>query len=176
MLKLGVVSDTHKHIANLGKALDFLKAQGAILYVHLGDDYEDPDDFRDFNFVRVPGVYSEIYADENIPNRLVKNIVGWRLFLTHTISSHPNDLPGDIRPEDIISERRADAVVFGHTHVPEIKEDGGMLFLNPGHLKNEDKKGFPPTFAYVELSMNRMIVRVHELLEHRVLMEHAFRR
>ncbi len=176
MLKLGVFSDTHKHIKNLSRALDFLKGQGANVFIHLGDDYTDPDETGEHDFVRVPGVFSEVYADKKIPNRLIKNIVGWRVLLTHTVSSHPNDLPEDLKPEDIINGRRADAVFFGHTHVPEIKEDGGIIFVNPGHMKNEDKRGFPPTFAYIELSMNRMIVRIHKLVEYEILMEQTFRR
>jgi len=176
MLKLGILSDTHKHITNLSKALGFLVDQGASLFFHLGDDYDDPADFRGFDFVRVPGVYCDVYADKNIPNRILKNVAGWRLLLTHTISSHPNDLPGDIKPEDVINGRLADAVFFGHTHVPEIREEGRMLFLNPGHLKNEDKKGFPPTFACVELSMNRMIARIHNLHDHSILKEQTFHR
>ncbi|UCD05756.1 MAG: metallophosphoesterase family protein [candidate division WOR-3 bacterium] len=176
MLKLGVVSDTHKHITNLSRALDFLKSEGASMFIHLGDDYTDPEEIGEHDFVRIPGVFSATYTDESIPNRLIKNVVGWRLFLTHTLSSHPNDLPGDIRPEDIINGRRADAVFFGHTHVPEIKEDYGIVFMNPGHLKNDDKRGSPPTFAYIELSMNRMIIRIHKLLEFEILKEHTFRR
>ena len=146
------------------------------MFIHLGDDYTDPDELGEHELVRVPGVFSAAYADASIPNRFIKDIVGWRLFLTHTLSSHPNDLPGDMTPEEIINGRRADAVFFGHTHVPEIKEDHGIVFMNPGHLKNEDKRGSPPTFAYVELSMNRMILRIHTLLEFGILMEHTFRR
>lgn len=176
MLKIGVLSDTHKHITNLSRAHDFLKGEGASMFIHLGDDYTDPDEIGERNFVRVPGVFSEAYTDRNIPNRLIKNVVGWRLLLTHTLSSHPNDLPGDIDPEEIIKGRRADAVFFGHTHVPELREEGCILFLNPGHLKNEDKRGFPPTFAYVEVSVNRMISRIHKLHDYSILMEQTFRR
>ena len=176
MLKIGVLSDTHKHITNLSRAHDFLKDEGAGMFIHLGDDYTDPDEIGERNFVRVPGVFSESYTDRNVPNRLIKNVVGWRLLITHTLSSHPNDLPGDIDPEEIIKGRRADAVFYGHTHVPEIREDLGVVFMNPGHLKNEDKRGFPPTFACVAVSMNRMILRIYELQEYTVLMEHTLRR
>lgn len=176
MMRLGVVSDTHKHIANLNKAIDFLKSQSVAMFIHLGDDYADPDETAERDFLRVPGVFSDVYADERIPNRIIKNVIGWRLLLTHTVASHPNDLPRDLKPEDVIRERRVDVVLYGHTHVPEIKQEDGIIFVNPGHLKNEDKRGAPATFAYVELTMSHMLARIYRLTDYEIFEERTFRR
>ena len=175
-MKLGVVSDTHKHIVNLSKALELLKKQGVDKIIHLGDDYTDIDELAERNIVRVPGVFGEAYQDEKIQNRKVENYVGWRFLLTHTISSHPNDQPGDPKPEELIKDERIQVVLYGHTHVPEIRQDRRVIFINPGHLKNEDKKGFPPTFGYIELSIDRILVRIHELREGSILKEERFRK
>jgi putative phosphoesterase len=176
MVRIGIVSDTHKHIANLSSAVDFLHQIGATTLIHLGDDYTDVDEIALPDVIRVPGVFSDVYRDERIPNRIIKNIIGWRLLLSHTLASHPNDLPGDLRPEDVIRDRRADVVLFGHTHMPGITEEDGVIFINPGHLKNEDKRGFPPTFALVELSVKRMIARILRLSDHAIIAEHVFAR
>ncbi len=176
MIRIGIVSDTHKHIVNLIRAVDLLKQRSATTLIHLGDDYTDPDEIALDDVIKVPGVFSDMYQDEQIPNRIIKNIVGWRLLLTHTPVSHPNDLPGDLKPEDVIRDRRVDVVLFGHTHVPVIREENGIIFVNPGHLKNEDKRGFPPTFASVELSIKRMIARIHRLSDQAIIAEQIFPR
>jgi len=173
---LGVVSDTHKHIVNLSKALDFLQKQGVDKIIHLGDDYTDIDQLAEQNIMRVPGVFSDAYQDEKIQNRRVENFAGWRFLLSHTISSHPNDLPGDPKPEELIKEQKVHVVLYGHTHVPEIKQDRRVIFINPGHLKNEDKRGFPPTFGYVELAIDKILVRIYALRDGAVLYEDRFRK
>ena len=176
MTRLGLVSDTHKHIANLNRAIEFLKTLDVNMFIHLGDDYTDPEETGERDFLRVPGVFGEVYTDEKIPNRMIKNVAGWRLLLTHTITSHPNDLPGDPKPEDLIRDRRVDVVLYGHTHLPEIRNEKGIIFLNPGHLKNEDKRGSPATFAFVELTIDRMLARIYRLADYGVLTESTFRR
>ncbi|UCD19736.1 MAG: YfcE family phosphodiesterase [candidate division WOR-3 bacterium] len=175
-MRLGVISDTHRHIVNLTKALEYLKTQGAKMFIHLGDDYADIEETAERDFLRVPGVFSEVYTDARTPNRVIKNVVGWHLLLTHTVASHPNDLPGDAKPEDLIRDRKVDVVLYGHTHLPEIRQEKGIIFINPGHLKNEDKRGSPASFAFLELTMNRMLARIHRLADYEVIMENAFRR
>lgn len=175
-MKLGVVSDTHKHIVNLSKAMDYLTAQGVDRVIHLGDDYTDADEIGVQNVIRVPGVFCDAYQDSKIRNRLVHNFAGWRFLLSHTLASHANDLPDDPKPEVLIRDKRVHVVLYGHTHIPEIKQEHGVIFINPGHLKNEDKKGFPPTFGYIELTINTLLVRIYILRGSSILKEDKFHR
>ena len=72
-MKIGCLSDTHKNIKNLNSALEFLKNSGAETIIHLGDDYTDIDECGEENVVRVPGVFSNMYQDPEIPNRRVED-------------------------------------------------------------------------------------------------------
>ena len=45
----------------------------------------------------------------------------------------------------------------------EAKVHDGILFVNPGHLKKEDKKGFPPTFAILDIEDRKVTVRILDL-------------
>lgn len=175
-MKLGVISDTHKHIVNLSKAVKFVKEMGVDKIIHLGDNYEDIDEIGERDVIRVPGVFSDVYQDKKIQNRRVENLGGWRFLLTHTISSHPNDLPEDLVPEDLIHAQKVQVVLYGHTHMPEIKQERGIIFLNPGHLKNEDKRRFPPTFGYVELTISRLLMRIYDLRGCSVRQEERYRK
>ena len=175
-MKLGVMSDTHRHIVNMSKAVKFLRGMDVKRIIHLGDEYTDAEEIGESDIVRVPGVFSDAYQDKEIENRRVDNFCGWRFLLTHTIASHPNDLPDDLRPEEMINTDRVHVVLFGHTHVPEIYREKGMIFMNPGHLKNEDKKGFPPTFGYVELTINLLVLRIYDLRDFSVRQEERYRK
>ncbi|MCK4941499.1 YfcE family phosphodiesterase [candidate division WOR-3 bacterium] len=175
-MKLGVISDTHRHIVNFSKAVDFLQDRSVDKIIHLGDDYSDVDELGERGILRVPGVFSDAYQDAKIPNRMVENYGGWRFLLSHTVSSHPNDLPGDLVPEDLIRDKRVKVVLYGHSHMPDIKQEHGIIFFNPGHLKNEDKKGFPPTFGYIELTIADLLVRLYNLRDYSIFREEKFRK
>jgi putative phosphoesterase len=53
---------------------------------------------------------------------------------------------------EALAEAHADAslVVFGHTHVPVIREVGRVLVVNPGSC-GKKLKGYPPCVAHVTL-------------------------
>ena len=70
--------------------------------------------------------------------------------ITHTECCHENDLPDDIKPEEIVSKKAVDIILHGHAHIPRIEQKQSILYINPGHLKTEDKKGYPPTVAVVD--------------------------
>ena len=165
-MKIGVVSDTHGHIENLQKAIKALEGMGAQVICHLGDDYDDLKAVqfpRRMELVQVPGVFSTYYRDPEIPNRVVREWEGKRFLLTHTRGRHENDLPTDPDPQELVSRHEVDVVLYGHSHIPDLKEEEGVLWINPGHLKDEDKKGYPPTFALISLEGSDLQVKVFEL-------------
>ena len=61
--------------------------------------------------------------------------------MSHTDVSHANDRRDDPKPEDLIAAGRVDVLLSGHSHKPLICKEDGLLRVNPGHLKDEDKKG-----------------------------------
>jgi hypothetical protein len=173
-MKVGVVSDSHGEVENLKKAAEMLVEDHKVrVIVHLGDNFDDPEVLKhlDVRIVKVPGVFSAYYQDNNILNRKVESFHDKKVLITHTESSHENDLPGDIKPEEITKEKKVDVVLYGHTHIPAVDEKQGILYINPGHLKTEDKKGFPPTFAVVDFA-DRISIDIFnlsgELIKHEV--------
>ncbi|OPX17807.1 hypothetical protein BXT86_04550 [candidate division WOR-3 bacterium 4484_100] len=173
-MKLGVVSDSHSYIKNLNRAVEALNRLGAEVIIHLGDNYQDMEQIGGENFLRVPGVFSDYYQDKNIPNRLIKDFAGWRFLLTHTVDSHPNDLPDDIRPEELFAENRVDVVLYGHTHIPDIEKKGNIIFINPGHLRDTDKKGFPPSFCLIDVTPEMLKAEIHTLNNLEIFKEAIF--
>jgi hypothetical protein len=165
-LNLAVFSDTHGHCALLRQVVGgILQDRHMDLLVHLGDDYDDAEVFYEFEtpYLRVPGVYSDYYVDPRVPNRRIEDFEGWRTLLTHTRESHANDPRRSIKPERLIAQNEVDIVLFGHTHRPYLAEEKGILFVNPGHLKDRDKKGHEPTCALLDIRADAVGVRVEGL-------------
>ncbi|RLG72524.1 MAG: YfcE family phosphodiesterase [Methanobacteriota archaeon] len=175
-MKVGVVSDSHKNTENLLKAVKTLIDMGVTHVIHLGDDYEDAEVLNKLGVevTRVPGVFSAYYADPRVPNRIIKDYAGWRVLITHTPESHKNDLEGDIKPEEAVAKGEVDMVLHGHTHIPRAEKNLGVVWINPGHLKNEDKKGFPPTFAFIEFEGDRAKVSILNLANQERIISQVF--
>jgi len=152
-MRVGVVSDSHGEIENLRKAARWLvDKQNVEVIVHLGDNYDDTSVLENLGvrIVKVPGVFSNYYQDADIPNRVVETFNGRKVLITHTECCHENDLPDDIKPDEIVSKKAVDVVLYGHTHIPRIEQKQSILYINPGHLKTEDKKGYSSTVAVVD--------------------------
>lgn len=162
-MRIGVVSDTHKNLDYLRDTVRALLDMHADLIVHLGDDYEDTEVLDEFDVVqtiRVPGVYDPEYEDRNIPHRLLENILGWKVLVSHTPGVHSNDAPGDLDPEELCARKEVDILLHGHTHVPSIAQKEGVLHFNPGHLRLQDKKGYTPSFGIIELTPHKVHARI----------------
>ena len=165
-MKIGLFSDSHGNVKNLKKAADYLTKDVKVdALVHLGDDFEDTKILEQYRLpvIKVPGVFSSYYKDPKIINRLINDFGGTKVLISHTDKIHENDLPDDLDPEEIVSAKLVKAVFYGHTHIPLVDERNGALFVNPGHLKDEDKKGFMPSFAIVEIQDDEIEAAVFSL-------------
>jgi putative phosphoesterase len=165
-MKIGVVSDSHGNLDFLKLAGEALaKKHGAELLVHLGDDSVEAEVLQGLGVpvLSVPGVYEERYRDRAIPNRRIEVYGGWVFLISHTKAPHENDSPDDINPETVLMEKGVEVVLHGHSHIPSIEVMDGVLFVNPGHLKPEDKKGFAPGYALVETAPESVTVNIYHL-------------
>ncbi|HAW50416.1 TPA: hypothetical protein DCX16_05670 [bacterium] len=159
-MKIGVVSDSHKNLSYLRKALGYLKDFSVDMVIHLGDDYTDSVILGEYNIknIRIPGVYDPEYMDNNIKNRIIERINELSILISHTKASHKNDQEGDIIPEEVINKKEADIVLYGHSHLYEIKKEGEIIYFNPGHLQEIGAKGRSATFGMLELKENEIII------------------
>jgi len=164
-MRIGVVSDSHKNLDNLKSAAGKLIEERVQAIIHLGDDYDDAKVLEEFpvEVVKIPGVFSTYYQDPGIPNRLVREFGGVKTLMTHAPTPHKNDPPDELSPKELIDRERIKVILYGHTHIPQIKENTGVLWVNPGHLQKEDKRGFPPSFAVVDFDKGKVTARIVDL-------------
>ncbi len=138
-----MVSDTHKNIDNLRKAL--LQAREADYLFCLGDHFSDIQQVKDLwpkNVSFVKGNCDFGYA----PLTAVERVAGQKLLLTH---GHEYGVKLSLtRIALLAEEREADGLLFGHTHQPLIEyASGGRLLFNPGSLSSAN-----PTYGWLEVS------------------------
>jgi putative phosphoesterase len=160
---VGVVSDSHGNREGLLHAGKRLQKLGAAFVCHLGDDYQDRQvlEKEGFQVLAVPGLYCPEYSRPEIPNRLVVELGGVKMLLTHTPGRHGADLPGDPDPE--APDPGVRLVLYGHTHQPLLQRRGPVLYLNPGHVRPGKDRGFPPTFALLSLSPSGVKAEIRRL-------------
>ena len=167
---LGVLSDTHGHLKAIQEVSRQLREAGVELVVHLGDDYRDLEWFRaeGFQVVAVPGLYCPEFRQPQIPNLRLEEFAGVRFLLTHSPEFRLTDLP----PTQV--DHRPQIVLYGHTHIPAITERDGMIWINPGHLKDQDKRGYPPSYALIRLEPAQLTVQILRLADQDILEQAVF--
>jgi len=162
-MKIGLLSDSHGNIEYVKKVGQYLKEKANVdLIVHLGDEYDDADVLKDLGIkiLRVPGLCSSCYQDPGVPNRIVTEIEGMKILITHSAEAHSSDLPQDKDPKDIIREENIKAVFCGHTHIAKVENKNGITWINPGHLRESDKKNNPASFAIVLIEKGKISAKI----------------
>jgi len=176
-MRIAVLSDTHGELKNLNNVYSVaVKELGAQVFIHLGDNYDDMTiiETGEIEIVKVPGIFSEHYQNKRIPNRIIKAFEGWRFLISHTKEATSNDLKGDIDPLNAMTCGKADVLLHGHTHVPEILHETGYIRINPGHLKDNDKRGYPPTYCILEVESDFLDAKIYSLKDGKVLLAERF--
>lgn len=147
-MRIGVVSDSHRNLYMLDRAIDQMGKVDMI--IHLGDDYKDI--IKVNEKYNLPIHYVVGNNDYNLEPVYEKTIraEGKRIFITH---GHKYDVYYGIeRLYFKALEEKADIILYGHTHRQSIERNGEMVFLNPGSaaLPRDSKPGC----AVIEISLN----------------------
>jgi len=155
-MKIGIISDTHRNYEYIEKAMQFLtKKQNVDAVYHLGDDYDDVKALEEYHVevAQVPGLFDEGYRNRTIPAKTTENVLGLNILLVHSIDK-------DATNDDLF---RADIILYGHTHMEELRLEDGHLFINPGHLKGPLDRNKAPTFAVLTILDREVSAVIYDL-------------
>jgi uncharacterized protein len=139
-MKIGIISDSHDHMRNLGRVLARLGEEGVESVIHCGD-FCAPFVLKELDGLGVPvhGVFGNVDGDRHLMTRMalteLENIRlhgetaeielgGWRIGANH----YP------ALAEGLASTGRFDLVVYGHTHRAEMRRVGDCRLVNPGEV------------------------------------------
>lgn len=147
-MKIGILSDTHGQLR--AEALEALKKADHIL--HAGD-VGSPDVLKELERIAplscVRGNMDGGAWSQNLPFSDLVELSGKVIYMVHDLYTI------DIDP----TAAGVEVVVSGHTHQPEIRQDKGILYFNPGSA-SYGRHGSPPSIGWVEIYNGRIRPRI----------------
>ena len=130
-MKILVLSDSHAGLSFMRYCVDAVKPD---CIVHLGDYFEDgtalAEAYPHKVFYQVPGNCDRYRCPEHIPETLCCLVGGVWLYMSHGHKQNVKFGQGKL-----CAEARANgvqAVLYGHTHIPDCRFEDGLWILNPG--------------------------------------------
>ena len=145
-MKILIVSDTHGRDENLEKAV--YREEPFDYLIHCGD-VEGREIFIEA-LVDCPCCIvsgnNDFFSD--LPREEIIDLAGKKILVTH---GHTYGVSGGT--DGIVEAARArgcEAVLFGHTHYPEIERQEGILVINPGSLTFPRQRGRKFSYAVME--------------------------
>ncbi|AUG56009.1 metallophosphoesterase [Acetivibrio saccincola] len=150
-MSIFVFSDSHGITDGIIKVLK--KNKNCELVIHLGDFAKDMDRVKEnFENLKYEVIRGNNDWDRDIPAEKIIEVMGKKFFITH---GHQYGVKYDY--QRIINKGKilkVDAVLFGHTHVPEEIFSDGMLVLNPGSI-GRPVYGGSQTYCVIDIRENK---------------------
>ena len=150
---VGVISDTHGLLRP--EALDALR--GSSLILHAGDIGEPEILTRLEEVAPVVAIRGNMDRGDlarALPDTQAVEVGGALLYILHDVGAL------DLTPE----AAGFAAVIFGHTHQPELREERGVLFFNPGSA-GPRRFDYPVTLGRIRVQESRLYPEVVTLVE-----------
>ena len=146
-MRIGLISDTHGSLETVFKAI---VAMGKLdLLIHAGDHYRDAVKISTALNIPVEAVAGNCDRWDEGPEEKVLELDGALLFITHGHRYNAKlSITGLINKA---TELKADAAIYGHTHIPGYCYINGLLIINPGSI-SKPIAGGSPSYGILEIN------------------------
>lgn len=131
-MRIAVVSDTHRNLNAINKVIN--KIKNADVLIHLGDNVDDVEKLKKGFEGEVYSVKGNCDFSSKTPVSICAIVQGKKIFITH---GHKYNVKFGLN--SIIykgMEEEADIVLYGHTHIADMRNEEGIWFINPGSAGN----------------------------------------
>lgn len=125
---IGVISDTHKHIHYIDKAME--KLRNVDMIIHLGDNISDVKEMEKKYKGKIISVNGNCDFNFEGKDEIIMEIENKKVLITH--GHHYGVKESLLRLRYRAEEIGADLVLYGHTHISKIDFENGIFFVNPG--------------------------------------------
>ncbi len=143
-MKAIVFSDSHNSVWLMDELIKKYESKIDCI-IHLGDCTEDTLDFeisgKKIFQVRGNNDYDSLY-----PSEKVITLSGKRIYMTH--GHRQRVYFGTDTLYYTAAQEQADIALFGHTHIPYLENEGGIIVMNPGSI-SLPRGGNEKTFGFI---------------------------
>lgn len=149
-MRVLIVSDTHGNHDNFDRLLEIEQPFDQI--IHLGDAEGGEDYIAAAAGCPVAAVRGNNDYFSDLPGEQIIEIEGKRIFITH---GHYYYVVAGV--ERLVKEaqgRDVDMVMFGHTHRPLVRQECGLMVINPGSLSYPRQEGRRPSYIVMQIEPN----------------------
>ena len=162
-MRIAVVSDSHGQTYSIERALSTVGEYDAV--IHLGDfaaDGEAVCEKLGKPLYAVLGNCDFIHPPKgNFSHELLIELEGAKLLLTHG-HRHGVDSFSTWTARERALKLGADALLYGHTHVPEVSYKDGLLVMNPGSTSQPRGRSMP-TVGLLVIENGRIVPRTYAI-------------
>ena len=145
-MKILVISDSHKQYENMDRAIE-IEMPDRIF--HLGDGEGCEDYVEAVAQCPLEIVRGNCDFASDLPAEVVMRVGAHVVMLTHghyyNVSFDPQMLA------EAAKEKGADVVLYGHTHVPLLREEAGITIMNPGSISYPRQSDRRPSYGVIEV-------------------------
>lgn len=152
-MRILVISDTHRRTDRAVELL-YEVAKNIDAVIHLGDNVEDANFIKKNFRLPIHVVAGNCDYGGNVPHEILLHAGGKRIFFTH---GHYYDVRNN-NIETIAkraAEVNADICLFGHTHIPNLQIQNGIIFFNPGSL-SEPRGNSRPSYGIIKIDGDKI--------------------
>lgn len=154
-MRILVVSDTHGDASALRSAI--MAQPKAELVIHLGDGEREFMDLRaSFPEKMFISVCGNCDFGSQLPVMEEITLEGIKIFYTH--GHFYNVKFGDCELISAARDRKANVVLYGHTHVKDNRYEDGLYILNPGSLH-----GYGASYGTVDITKAGIVTNIIDL-------------
>lgn len=161
---IGLISDTHiparareipKRIFEIFEKVDFIVHAGDLVDLAVIDKLEQ--------LAPVLAVYGNMDGPEirgKLPKINSVKVLDWKIGVMHD----PGTLFGMGKMREIVKQNDFNVLVYGHTHHPNIKWEGTILFINPGSPTNPIPPFIAkPTVALLKITKEKIFPEIVQI-------------
>lgn len=163
LLKIAVISDTH--MPKKAKQLPRVLREGlqdVDLILHAGD-WQTLELYEELQqFAPVEGVAGNVDGEEVVARFGRKKTVQCGPYVIGLVHGDGKGKTTEQRALDAFADTSVDVIVFGHSHIPLLKEHEGIWLFNPGSATDKRRQ---PQFSYGLITIDEELKMEHVFYE-----------
>jgi len=149
---VGLISDTHipkraqcipKKVFEIFEKVEYIIHAGDLVDLSVVDELE-----QIAPVLAVHGNMDSLEAADALPKINSLKVFNWKIGVTHD----PSFFLGLNKPNEVAEKNGFDVFVYGHTHVPDIKWEGRILYINPGSATDPSSPMNKPSVGLLKIS------------------------